>query len=78
MPSDDDGWNEWCKHVLAELERLNTCYESLDKKFDNHLQHTESRLTSIETTLKNQKWAFGIIFTALVSIIITIVCLIFG
>jgi len=31
MP-DMNGWNEWSKHVLAELERLNDCYERLDSK----------------------------------------------
>lgn len=25
-----NGWNEWSRHVLAELERLNECYKSLD------------------------------------------------
>ena len=28
MP-DINGWTEWGKHVLLELERLNTCYEKL-------------------------------------------------
>ncbi len=31
MP-DPNGWNEWSKHVLKELERLNDCYEMLDKR----------------------------------------------
>ena len=26
----DNGWNEWSKHVLKELERLNDCYVKLD------------------------------------------------
>lgn len=29
-----NGWNEWSKHVLAELERLNGCYVALDNKLD--------------------------------------------
>lgn len=29
-----NGWTEWSKHVLFELERLNTCYERLDQKID--------------------------------------------
>ena len=29
-----DGWNEWSKYVLKELERLNNCYEKLDGKVD--------------------------------------------
>jgi len=27
----DNGWNEWSRHVLAELERLNGCYEDINK-----------------------------------------------
>jgi len=30
MPQ-DNGWNEWSRHVLAELIRLNDCYEELNK-----------------------------------------------
>ena len=30
-----NGWSEWSRHVLSELERLNKCYESLDKKLNN-------------------------------------------
>lgn len=31
MPQDKEpnGWNEWSKFVLKELERLNTCYEGI-------------------------------------------------
>ena len=28
----DDGWNEWSRHVLAELRRLNDCIERLEKR----------------------------------------------
>lgn len=28
----DNAWNEWSKFVLKELDRLSTCYESLDEK----------------------------------------------
>jgi hypothetical protein len=30
----DNGWNEWSRHVLAELERLSDAIESLDKSFN--------------------------------------------
>lgn len=26
----ENGWNEWSRHVLAELERLNGGYESIN------------------------------------------------
>ena len=29
-----NGWNEWSKFVLKELERLNSCYDAIDKKVD--------------------------------------------
>lgn len=31
MP-DGNGWNEWSRYVLKELERLNHCYESIIKE----------------------------------------------
>jgi len=27
MAGEVNGWNEWAKHVLAELDRLNICME---------------------------------------------------
>lgn len=30
-PDKKDGWEQWGKYVLKELERLNACYTSLDK-----------------------------------------------
>jgi len=33
-PGDNNGWSEWSRFVLKELERLNTCYERLDEKLD--------------------------------------------
>ena len=31
----NNGWNEWSKFVLKELERLNKCFQTLDNKFDD-------------------------------------------
>lgn len=39
-----NGWNEWSKHILKELERLNACYEKLDER----VQNLDKRLTIIE------------------------------
>lgn len=30
---EEDGWVEWRRYVLKELERLGDCLERLDKKF---------------------------------------------
>ena len=27
-----NGWREWSKYVLKELERLNSCYETIDRR----------------------------------------------
>jgi len=29
-----NGWDKWSRHVIAELGRLNDCYEKLDDKLD--------------------------------------------
>lgn len=30
-----NGWNEWSRHILKELERLNECYDKLDGRLRN-------------------------------------------
>jgi hypothetical protein len=32
LPPKENGWNEWSKHVLAELERLNDKSDDLSKE----------------------------------------------
>jgi len=56
-------WLEWSQHVIKELKRLGDETVKINEKLDNHLQHTEKRITQIETTLKNLKWILGILFT---------------
>lgn len=34
MVDKTNGWNEWSKHVLLELERLNTCYSDISKEMN--------------------------------------------
>jgi len=29
-----NGWNEWSRHVLKELERLNACYMQVNTKIE--------------------------------------------
>ena len=47
---DENGWSEWSRHVLAELKRLNNCYEMLDKKL------TEVRLEVMGLKIKAGIW----------------------
>ena len=61
-------WAGWGKHVLAELERLNNNYERTNKLVTNHVQHTEHRLTKLESFQKNLKWILGFMITLLASI----------
>jgi len=51
--SENNGWNEWSKHVLLELERLNECYDKLDIK-------TNKLFTEI-ATLKVKSGVWGLI-----------------
>lgn len=32
-----DGWEEWSRYVLKELERLNSCYEGMNKRLTKML-----------------------------------------
>ena len=49
-----NGWNEWSKHVLLELQRLNDCYEKLDEKVDkinNRLTMAQIKIAGLGATI---------------------------
>lgn len=51
MSSENNGWNEWSKHVLKELERLNNNYESLratQEEMKAALSQTVSAMTALD------------------------------
>ena len=48
MDGRGNGWNEWSKHVLAELERLNEQYE----KITNEIQRVNSRNLKVVQDLR--------------------------
>jgi|WetSurMetagenome_2_1015567.scaffolds.fasta_scaffold00567_15 hypothetical protein len=50
---DSNGWNEWSRHVLAELKRLNDCYTSLDEKYTQLLVE----ITTLK--VKSGMWGFA-------------------
>jgi len=56
-----NGWNEWSRFVLKELERLNRCYEKLDGKID--------KLSERQVLVRVKTAGIG----AAVSLIVTIV-----
>ncbi len=45
-----NGWEEWSKHVLKELERLNDNYESLNNKYST-LEKDLANIQNIKVTL---------------------------
>ncbi len=46
----ENGWNEWSKHVLRELVRLNACYETLDTRLN------DVRLEIVQLKVKSGIW----------------------
>lgn len=36
-PNDNNGWEQWSKHILIELKRLNTNDENLEEKINKVL-----------------------------------------
>jgi len=49
----DNGWNEYGKLVLKELERLNDGQESLKKDIDKKLNELSAQMTALVTDHKN-------------------------
>jgi len=61
----DNGWNEWSRHVLAELERLNNCYEGMNGQLQKI--HVEIAMLKV----KSGMWgAFGGIITIAIALFI--------
>jgi len=61
----NSGWKEWSKYVLKELERLNECYEKLDKKID--------KITIDVSTLKTKAAVIGAVSGGLLSAIVAVI-----
>lgn len=52
--SSNDGWAEWSRHVLAELERLNECYIALDNTLDRKIGDLTTRISRLETSVSSE------------------------
>jgi hypothetical protein len=66
--STDNGWNEWSKHVLAELIRLNTCYDDMSKNMN------QIRIEIAMLQVKSGIWgAIGGCIPVIITILIYIV-----
>jgi len=73
MPGDnliDNGWKEWSKHVLAELERLNDNYSKLDSVFNS-----EFRKISVEIAMLKVKSGIWGLIGGTIPILITLILL---
>ncbi len=56
MPPSGNGWEEWRKHVLSELQRHNECMDKIDTKIDN--LEDKIALLSLDVTTNKVKIAF--------------------
>ena len=52
---DTNGWNEWSKHVLKELERLNQNYESLNNKIDGIRTDVHEEISDVRNDITKLK-----------------------
>jgi len=48
MSEEQNGWNEWSKHILKELERLNDNYESL-RNVNEEIKAELTRVSSVKS-----------------------------
>lgn len=44
----NNGWQEWSRHVLAELRRLNDNFSSLEDKLDEHKEQQQILLHGLD------------------------------
>jgi len=54
MPEQENGWNEWSRHVLRELERLNDNYESL-RTVNEEIRAEITKVSSIQAEVDDIK-----------------------
>jgi hypothetical protein len=66
MPNESpNGWTEWSRYVLKELERLNDCYEKQSTKLDD--------LKTSITTMKVQMGFIGGIAGLIASVVMSLI-----
>jgi predicted negative regulator of RcsB-dependent stress response len=55
MAGEANGWTEWSKHVLKELERLNANYENLNNKIDSIKKDIHEEIATIKNEITKIK-----------------------
>lgn len=53
--NDTNGWTEWSKHILKELERLNTNYENLNTKIDSIKSDVHEEIAGLKNEITKVK-----------------------
>lgn len=66
MPETPNGWTEWGRHVLSELERLNGCIEALNGRI---------RASEIEQTILKVKAGIWGALAGMIPVAITLLIL---
>ena len=64
MSEEENGWVEWKRHILNELERLNKNFESINDAYNEETK----RLWIEISALKTKSGIFGLLGGCLVSI----------
>jgi hypothetical protein len=67
-PEQPNGWKEWSRYILKELERLNNCYEGLR----NDVGKIREEIITLK--VKSAVWGSvgGVIFAAIISVVVAI------
>ena len=53
--SNNNGWNEWSKHVLSELTRLNDIYSRLNDSIQERNEEINDKIQNIQVELATLK-----------------------
>lgn len=70
MGNESNGWNEWSRHVLAELKRFNLMINELDSKLNKMEVENTKEITALK--VKAGLWgAIGASIPAAIAIIYT-------
>lgn len=49
--TDNNGWGEWSRYVLKELERLSDCVDKIDIKQDRFKEEIKDQISNMRTNI---------------------------